>query len=267
MQRFERKVNNDGTITFTFDFGHDVSQSNSDKFIRQVLAHRENINLTETEIILLQARNEHWPSILLLISKNEHLKDVNNLLQEFVKNSRWDTVKKMIDAGVDPDTKVNHGKTILHLVLESDSKALRNLDMFKFLLDHGASPNLQHAILNYSVNLCIMQRLQLEKFKILLPYFTNTLNSSWGLDKVLSNAFWEPNYHKFRCLLLHGLRLCPNLVKSGLELMKKKNKPSSPDYWRRNQHKRKMVADIKAWPLNMLLYSLEKRLVPVFLLS
>jgi len=267
MQRFHRTVNNDGSITFTFDFGHEVSLSDSDKYVAQVLRDQKKIYLTEREKLICQAKTEHWPSILLLISKNQYKQDIKNLFEYFVEENLWETVKKMISAGVHPDTPLDFNKTALQILLYQRSK--KSLELFKFFLDHGASPHFISQSLNFAIIQCMVHRLQLDKFRMLLPYFTSTLNSChpWREYCVLYTIFQVPNYHKFRCLLVHGMNLYPNKVEEGLHLMMKKKKPNSPDHWRRNQHKRKIVADIKAWPRCMLMYSFEKRSLPVFWLS
>lgn len=269
MQKFERKVNSDGSITFTFDFGHNVSKDQSDSFIAQVLGHRENINLTEREKIILQAKAEHWPSILLLISQNEHKKDVASLFHDFVFKNRWETVKKMVNAGVHPDLTLSlHSDSALARVLyrKGQKFAKENVELVDFFLDHGADPKLKTKRPNFGLNVCISRRASFQIFNSFLQRFLHSLNDVYNFLTVLRDVFYYPNYNKFRCLLVHGLTLDPKIVKDGLIRMKNKRKPTHFDHWRKNQHKRKIVADIKAWPLTMLIYCLQKRLIPAYYL-
>lgn len=243
-----KKTNSDGSVTFTF--------------LSEELHIRSGI---QTE----KPRVNPRPA-----PKNPSL---NQKLYDAAIRLNFELVNSLLERGANANSifKDKYGLQIslLRLILEEHygEKFIQRGDLFKTikaLLDYGAK--IDYYISSFSDNLdtgiVISRRHPTNVLNLLLLHDNSCINAvqKQNQDSIFQEILENPNYHKFRLLLCHGMTLDNPETQKRFQYFfdtfccRSQNWTRST-VWRKNQHRRKIVSTTLMWRKLMLLYCFVKR--------
>lgn len=242
-----KKTNSDGTVTFTF--------------LSEELHIRSGIQTEKPKVNPRPA--PEYPSL------NEKLYDAAIKLN-------FELVISLLGKGANANIicKNEYGleKSLLRSILEEHygDKFIQRGDLFKtikLLLDYGAKIDcyVPFFCLHLDTGLVICYRKPTNVLNLLLSHDNSCMNT---IQKKKKSIFQEildnPNYHKFRLLLCHGMTLDNPETQHRFQYFFDTFCCRSQNWtwstvWRKNQHRRKIVSTTLMWRKLMLLYCFVKR--------
>jgi hypothetical protein len=186
-------------------------------------------------------------------------------------------VAEYLKRGANPNCSCNgyDSKSALRTALQPYKKPVDIIkrgcmfDTVKLLLDHGAVVNNKvDSKQTYSnLEIVIRSRLPTNILNLLLLSDNNCLKNLKTNTGLLGKILLYPNYHKFQLLLCHGMALDGSTAQNYFQQFFQNCWPRPIQFYRKNQHKRKIIATTLMWRKLMILYCFLKRNVNAIDLS
>jgi hypothetical protein len=242
-----KKTNSDGSITFTF--------------LSEELHIRSGFQTEKPRVNPRPAPKN--PSL------NEKLYDAARKL-----NSK--RVLELLEKGADPnyihqENAYEGAKSVLRFALNSYNQHVHLLQrgelfyVIKALIDYGVKINsyIFQFSNHWDTGLAIFMRRPTNVLNLLLSSNNRFINQEKTekihLQSHLGEILDKPNYHKFQLLLCHGMALDGSTAQKYFQQFFQNCWPRPIQFYRKNQHKRKIIATTLMWRKLMILYCFVKR--------